>query len=1021
MATTDIERDRSSVENGLTSPSVAGKTAADLGGRRPFLLSMVLAAVFHGGLLFSGTWRGTYDAWVHIFFADHYQRSWFQLFEPRWYTGFSVASYPPASHQAVAAVGTVVGLEVAFVVVQLAAVLLLVGGVYRFSAIWASERSAGFATLGMVLSTALAQTVHVFGQLPTVLALALLLHASPPVVSWLRSGDVRALGQSVLLVGATAAVHHVTIIFGAVFVLGAIGLGILSRARSEGSGGGFASIVGRGGLLAVLSFLTVGVVLIPYWLWSASDPIRQVPIPHGSRDNFLSSAPSALMFLVVPWGAAILGWVYAVVRGVSTGRWPLALSLVLLTALGLGGTTPIAQAMLGPAFEVLALDRFTLWAVVVAAPLLGDLLRGIWDRGLGRSHPGRGGQTAIRACLVAMLVVPAFATVNLPQLWKLQPDPVDTAPVIEFLEKDRHWQWRYLTLGFGDQLAGLAAKTRAANIEGNYHSARRLPVLVSAPIERLDGAKFSGEDGVDALRQVLTDPDDLGLKYVFSNDEFYDPLLAFTGWSRAARLRNGVAVWERAGVALPAPALAPSTGWQDLWWGVVPPMALAVGVLALGGSRWRARHVRRSTLSDTVLIRMLTDEPSGNAAPVWSEYNEEDRNPPRFWLLAVSGSAGLALVAAMTTGIVAKMLADGPGDIASEYVVAINEGRWENAYDLVDPQAELTFDRFLSDRSLEVGLNNSYTRIQSTRFVVAMEEEEAQVTLELELLDAFGLRVVSETIAMVERDGVWFVEEPVRPVMPIVTDIASRPVVSTPWLILADDLEDEDQLRPDSQAPTIQLLSARAVERDGLVHVLGLVGNQAGVPAHVAISAVVRDGLGLPLAEYAAGDAMVHHLLPGEQSVFRITFDGVSGLVGSTPLAAWDLGRIDLRIVSVVTDRGLDRPLVLTGTSRNSGVVSGFISNVGSVPVVVPSVLAGWIDNGELTWVERIYLERGLAPGASAPFLLPPQAAPRALAIMVQREGPTVTGESGSATSQQEVWLGGAQFFLSVTGFMEQS
>jgi hypothetical protein len=82
--------------DGLTEAVRRGSTG-DLVGRGPYVLALVLGGVFHGGLLFGGSWRGTYDAWVHIFFADHYQRSWFEMFEPRWYTGFSVASYPPAA------------------------------------------------------------------------------------------------------------------------------------------------------------------------------------------------------------------------------------------------------------------------------------------------------------------------------------------------------------------------------------------------------------------------------------------------------------------------------------------------------------------------------------------------------------------------------------------------------------------------------------------------------------------------------------------------------------------------------------------------------------------------------------------------------------------------------------------------------------------------------------------------------------------------------------------------------------
>jgi hypothetical protein len=45
---------------------------------------------------------GAFDTYIHIFLADHYRRAWFDLWEPRWYLGFSMASYPPLVHQAIA-------------------------------------------------------------------------------------------------------------------------------------------------------------------------------------------------------------------------------------------------------------------------------------------------------------------------------------------------------------------------------------------------------------------------------------------------------------------------------------------------------------------------------------------------------------------------------------------------------------------------------------------------------------------------------------------------------------------------------------------------------------------------------------------------------------------------------------------------------------------------------------------------------------------------------------------------------
>ena len=85
--------------------------------------AIALSFILHGALLAAGSYRGTYDAWVHIFFGDHYARDWFSTWEPRWYTGFTTVSYPPASHQSIALGAKVVGLTTAFVIVQLAAML----------------------------------------------------------------------------------------------------------------------------------------------------------------------------------------------------------------------------------------------------------------------------------------------------------------------------------------------------------------------------------------------------------------------------------------------------------------------------------------------------------------------------------------------------------------------------------------------------------------------------------------------------------------------------------------------------------------------------------------------------------------------------------------------------------------------------------------------------------------------------------------------------------------------------------
>lgn len=49
---------------------------------RPLLLvALVSALLLHGGLGRVGTYAQTYDAYIHMFFADHWVRSWFDHWE----------------------------------------------------------------------------------------------------------------------------------------------------------------------------------------------------------------------------------------------------------------------------------------------------------------------------------------------------------------------------------------------------------------------------------------------------------------------------------------------------------------------------------------------------------------------------------------------------------------------------------------------------------------------------------------------------------------------------------------------------------------------------------------------------------------------------------------------------------------------------------------------------------------------------------------------------------------------------
>ncbi|NNE73933.1 MAG: hypothetical protein HKN26_09730, partial [Acidimicrobiales bacterium] len=579
---------------------------------------LTLAVALHGALLLSGSYQRTYDAYVHMFFADHYVRDWFSTWDERWYTGFTVVSYPPGTHQLMALLARLIGLSSAFMLVQLCALLVLVIGVYRFALLWVDERSARWAALLAVLSTSIAEAVHVFGQLPTTASLGLLLNVLPFIDSWLRQGRRRSLLVGMSLLAATTATHHVTVLFGSVFFLGPVAARavidhlaqptndetvvhrvrvtvrtivpvVLRRAQRV------LPIGLRLGVLGVLVVSTLVVVVLPYWMWSQADPISQVPIPHASRENFLVDTNAGLVFWLVPWGPLLLIAPLALIRSWPSRNWPLAASVSLLALLGTGGTTPIPRLLLGGAFDILTLDRFTFWATIAVLPLAGTAVAGLIERAnLAMEEIGLRRLVA-RAALATgtLLIVLGFLfSASLSRFRTMQPDPIDPDPIAEFMAKDQHDRWRYLTLGFGDQMAWVSAHTTATTVDGNYHSVRRLPELVSRAVERLEGAKYRGVPGVGSLQQFLVTPQRYSLKFVFSNDEFYDPLLFASGWQRLGELRNDVMVWERADVP-PLPAILPRfelPTWQRLLWGL-GPMAALISAAALAG--WNAAGTPR--------------------------------------------------------------------------------------------------------------------------------------------------------------------------------------------------------------------------------------------------------------------------------------------------------------------------------------------------------------------------------------------------------------------------------------------
>ena len=539
----------------------------------PLLAIVLVALAVHGPLLLMQLPASSFDANFHIFFASHYAHHWFDPWNEKWFAGFSQTTYPPLTHQWIALLSSVVGLKMGYMLVQLIAVLLLPVGAFRFSKIWVDERSASYAALGSVFLGALAFLVYQAGQLATVASAALYLNALPYFYEWMTEASARSLIKGIALTWTAAAAHHVTLIFGAVLFAGPVLWVALVDARDERVAGSAAGVLSRATVFAILTAFGVGVVLLPYWITLIQHPIHQIPIPHDSRANFLLNSITGLNYFVIPYGALILALPFILIRGASSRRLrPLLLGFWFTLILGLGGTTPLPRWLLGRAYEILTFERFTFWATLMAMPIVGLLVIQVLDR--------------FHTKAAVALSLAAVTTVGMALAW-LNANPfrptatVDVDPVVAFLNRDGHDAYRYLTLGFGSELAKVSTYTNAGSVDGDYNSARLLPEMTHYGSAQLTNAKFYGSSGMASLRAMLEHANRYGLKYIFVHDPYYEPLLTFVGWRKIETFDNGaVTAWSKDDVppahkiesdAMPAP-------WEGLMWGTIP---IGVSLLAL--------------------------------------------------------------------------------------------------------------------------------------------------------------------------------------------------------------------------------------------------------------------------------------------------------------------------------------------------------------------------------------------------------------------------------------------------------
>lgn len=951
------------------------------------IAALLLALIFHGAGVFF-TIEKTYDALIHLFFADHYANSWWDPWEPRWYTGFSVMTYPPLVHQLIALFSYIGGLKFGLFVCCFVAIILFTTGAYRYGKLMTGNRDiAGFTALIAVFSSSFIETLHVFGQLPSLFGVSMLMHAMPEVYKYIKTGKAKFYLVCMSMMAFTITSHHVTPLFGMVFFIAPLMGTVVMDVASE-KAGSFKAVrlahfmealkpcLPRIIIFGLSVVFCLVMLILPYWITTHNEPITQVPIPHGSRDNFFEVTSSGLAFFIIPWGFIMFIFPYLYYRFFSKRFIFFGLSFAMLSLLGTGGTTPLPRMLLGDtAFNILTLDRFTLWGSIMALPFYGEFLYRFAHtdlKALIQKKVGSVAHRAIGAVVGFLIIFNAVSIVNLGYFKPLQPQKINMQPIINFLQADEHYKWRYLTLGFGDQMAWLSANTDALQIDGNYHSARRLPELTTRAVERLENAKFLGVEGLGSLQQFLTVPDKYNIKFIFSNDKFYDPILYFCGWERIKPLANGIAVWQRLGIK-PIPDIKPYKDYpryQRLMWGIIPVSTVLIALFV---------NIRLIVISAFKLKKI---EPNA-----YEKFKVETSGfKPKLaglmgaWFLFTLG----CIFYIIYLFFIQSQEQISPENVILAYHDDLDFKRFKKAHSYYDADYGKTFDQFMLETSVSDGLLNSYGKLNDVSFdIFERTENHAKAKVYTEYITP--LTYVRDTTVYElnkKKDGKWYIVPEVFDV-----DIPNEQLFS----VAEPKYKNHGRRRVTTQQtfhedivpqPVVEVLEAKLIENNNQYYIIGRLQNIDNLPADIDLKSTIYSRKDKELGVYNAQNFVKHKLLPKEHTVFKIHFEAVAWqkIKDSIPAVfdpntfspmVWEdvPSKYDLQVAANGSSQDLYREITLNDLKVENGKVSGYLYNYGISDVTIPQLLISYYNNNnELVWVQEDIVMQTIRPQRKSPF-----------------------------------------------------
>ena len=526
------------------------------------------------------TYLGTsgYDAPIHMFFGDHYARSWFSLWDPRWYNGFNIASYPPLTHQLLALFELASGNPaLGYALLSSISIALYAYALALYGKLLLDYKTSILASIASTLAPATMISFLLYGHLTTIFSTALAFLSSAFFAEYVKNNNRIKLAISSLLASASIYSHHLTsIIFLPILYVVTIGYLYLNNKVD------YTKI-----LKPILQFLPLtalfSIGIYPFIEFALNAP-AQAEIPHWSRYPF---SPGYLnlttCYSLATYGLIISSITLAVIKGKKTKPLlPLIGAIAFLTVLSMGLSTPLPQIIFQGFSKWLTYERFTFWATPLAIITFSKLVT---------PNPRKISIVWILIIVIMLMgLAAAIAVLYLRPgaiMYSYTPTHFSFSPpedkciqaVAQFLDKRCEQGCRYLTLGFSTKASMIPILSNAKTIDGFYPTARTDPLLIKSGIESLDSAIY-WSNGLKTLDEVLSKADLYGLKYVIvrEHDDIYSPMLKAHGYKPVKKICDAL-VWINSDVdQVELKDQDEELGINSLLWGIMPLTTLLTSI-----------------------------------------------------------------------------------------------------------------------------------------------------------------------------------------------------------------------------------------------------------------------------------------------------------------------------------------------------------------------------------------------------------------------------------------------------------